>query len=152
MNGASHLIGGVTAGVLLGYQRPAELAVIAVASLLSDIDRPNSLLGRFIPVLPALLERSPGKRTLTHSLFLGGLLGWAVCAAAGPPYASALAIGFLSHIVLDLLTGKVALFWPLPARFGLSLGVPPVFIEAGALAAWGVWLALGGYRYFFNLL
>ncbi|WP_051318264.1 metal-dependent hydrolase [Cohnella thermotolerans] len=152
MNGASHLIGGVTAGVLLGHHHPAELAIIAVASLLPDIDRPNSLLGRFIPVLPALLERSPGKRTLTHSLCLGGLLGWAVYASAGPPYAATFAVGFLSHIVLDLFTGRVALFWPLPARFGLSLGVPPVFIEAGALAAWGVWLALGGYRYFINLL
>ena len=149
MNGASHLIGGLTAGVLLGYQRPVELAIVAVASLLPDIDRPNSLLGRFIPVLPALLERL-GKRTLTHSLFLGGLLVWAVYAAAGPPCAAAFAIGFLSHIVLDLLTGNVALFWPFSIRVGISFGVPPVFVEAGALAAWGIWLALGGYRHFIH--
>jgi len=153
LNGASHLIGGLTAAVLAGIHRPAELAVVAVASLLPDVDRPNSLLGRFIPVLPALLERSPGKRTITHSLVLGALTGWAIYAAAGPPYAVAFAIGFLSHIVLDLITGRVALLWPLPVRFGVPLGgIPPVFVEAGALAAWGAWLALGGWRVFYHLL
>ena len=150
MNGASHLIGGVTAGVLLGYHRPVELAIIAVASLLPDIDRQNSLLGRFIPVLPGVLERVPGKRTLTHSFLFGGFLA-ALLYMWSESAMTAFLVGYLSHILLDIVTGQVALLWPLPARFGVSLGVPSVFIETASLVIWGVWLALGGYRIFLNL-
>lgn len=71
MNGASHLVGGVTAAMVIGIHSPAQLAVVAVSSLLPDIDRQNSLLGRFIPVLPSVLEATFGKRTLTHSIIFG---------------------------------------------------------------------------------
>lgn len=147
MNGASHLIGGVTAAVLLGVHRPSELAVVAVASLLPDIDRDNSLLGRFIPVLPSIIESIFGKRTITHSLLFCGILT-VIIHLMVPLFLIPFLIGFLSHLILDLPTGKVALLWPLPMQFTLNPGIPPVFIETASIALWGAWLTLGGYHSF----
>ncbi|GIP08247.1 hypothetical protein J1TS5_04170 [Paenibacillus macerans] len=148
MNGASHLVGGVTAAVILGIQSPAQLAVVAVSALLPDIDRSNSLLGRFIPILPSILEKVPGKRTVTHSLLFGVGI-WLLFQLIGPNWAMDFAIGYTSHLLLDLFTGLVALLWPLPWKFGVPLlGIPPVFVETIAVAVWGAWMVLGGYRYF----
>lgn len=148
MNGATHLIGGVTAAVALGCSSPSQLAVVAISSLISDIDRQNSLLGRFTPIVPSAIENIFGKRTLTHSLLFGGVIAYLLHLfkiAYFVPYL----IGYLSHIVLDLFTGKIALFWPLPIRFGIPLfGIPPIFIESIALAGWGAWMVLGGYKKF----
>lgn len=151
LNGATHLIGGLTTAVIMGMTKPSELVVAAVASLLPDVDRQNSLLGRFIPVLPSLIERVLGKRTLTHSFLFGGILAWVIW-LQGWGLFMAFAIGFASHLVLDVVTGKVALLWPLPATFGLPLfGIPPVFVETAAVALWGGWMVTGGYRYFTTL-
>lgn len=147
MNGASHLIGGMTAAALTGFHRPSELAVVAAASLLPDMDRHNSLLGRFIPFLPKLLETTVGKRTITHSAVFGSviaLLFW----IWWPQFLLPFVIGFGSHILLDIPTGRVFFLWPFSVNVGISFGIPPVFIETAAMILWGVWMALGGYTTF----
>lgn len=148
MNGASHLVGGVTAAMVLGIHSPAQLAVVAVSSLLADIDRQNSLLGRFIPVLPSMLEATLGKRTLTHSITFGFSI-WLLLSVHSS-WQWPFLIGYISHLILDVITGRVALLWPLPWKFGIPLfGIPPVFVETTAMAAWGAWMVLGGYCYFY---
>lgn len=152
MNGASHLVGGLTAGVLLGYTEPAELAAIAVAALLPDIDRKNSLMGRFIPVLPHVLEKVIGKRTVTHSLLFGAVIAGLLNMGL-PSLILPFLIGFVSHLALDVFTGRIALLWPLPWKMGVPLfGIPPVFIETATAVIYGVWLVSGGYKYFQNLI
>lgn len=147
MNGVTHMIGGVTTAVLLGHTTYTELAVVLVSSLLPDIDRPNSLLGRFIPVLSHVLEKM-GKRTLTHSLLFGAVIGISLYLIF-PSVLTAFIIGFLSHIILDLFTGRVALFWPLLMKFGIPLfGIPPIVVETFAIAGWGVWMAFQGFDIF----
>lgn len=150
MNGASHLVGGITSAVLLGYHRPSELVVVAVASLLPDIDRQNSLIGRFIPILPRVLESTVGKRTITHSMFTCGMVTLLMKLLL-PHFTALFLIGFISHVLLDLPTGRVALLWPFPKTFGISFGIPPVFVETAAMAFWGVWMALGGYKQFVTI-
>lgn len=151
MNGAAHLIGGVTTGVVLGYTHPAQLAVIAAASLLPDIDRKNSLLGRCIPVLPHALEEVIGKRTITHSILFGSALAGLLHLIA-PSLVLPLLIGYGSHLILDMFTGKISLLWPIPWKFGMPLfGIPPVFVETGACVLYGLWLVLGGYKHFQNM-
>jgi inner membrane protein len=150
MNGATHLIGGVTAGVVLGYTAPLELAVISVSSLVPDIDRKNSLLGRFIPILPHVLE-GIGKRTITHSIVFGAVIAGLLHMAA-PGMVLPFLVGYGSHLLFDVFTGRIALFWPLPWKIGVPLfGIPPVFVEAGASVLFGVWLVLGGYQHFLKL-
>ncbi|ALP37958.1 hypothetical protein ASL14_18980 [Paenibacillus sp. IHB B 3084] len=147
MNGASHLIGGITAAVVLGIHSPAQLAVVAAASLLPDIDRSNSLLGRWIPFVPSMLERTLGKRTLTHSLLFG--FGIWLLLGVHSSWQWPFLIGYISHLLLDVVTGRIALLWPIPFKFGVPLfGIPPVFVESLTLAAWGGWMVLGGYDYF----
>lgn len=149
MNGASHLVGGVTAAMVLGIHSPAQLAIVAVSSLLSDIDRQNSLLGRFIPVLPSILERTLGKRTLTHSITFGFCLWWLLLSVHSS-WQWPFLIGYASHLLLDVITGRITLLWPIPWKFGIPLfGIPPVFVETAAMAAWGAWMVLGGYNYFY---
>ncbi|MGG1878820.1 metal-dependent hydrolase [Paenibacillus cisolokensis] len=149
MNGASHLVGGMTAAMVLGIHSPAPIVVVAVSALLPDIDRPNSLLGRFIPVLPSILEKVPGKRTITHSFLFGAGI-WMLINLVDPAMAFAFLIGYVSHLILDIFTGRIAFLFPLPQKFGIPLfGIPPVFIETAAMAAWGTWVVLGGYNYFY---
>lgn len=148
MNGASHLVGGITAAMVFGIHSPAQLAVVAVSSLLPDIDRSNSLLGRWIPFLPFMLEQALGKRTLTHSLLFG--LGIWLLLGFHSSWQWPFLIGYVSHLLLDVITGRVALLWPIPWKFGIPLfGIPPVFVETAAMAAWGAWMVLGGYSYFY---
>lgn len=148
MNGASHLVGGVTAAVVLGIHSPAQLVVVAISSILPDIDRQKSLLGRFIPVLPSAIEKVLGKRTLTHSILFGFSL-WLLLSIHSS-WQWPFLIGYVSHLLLDVITGRIALLWPIPLKFGIPLfGIPPVFIETAAMAAWGAWLVLGGYSYFY---
>lgn len=152
MNGASHVIGGLTAAAVIGIDSPVSLAVVIAASLLPDIDRPNSLIGRCIPVLPGVLEKVPGKRTMTHSILLGAGI-WLFLQGILPSLSIAFAIGYASHILLDLFTGYVALLWPLPYRFGIPLfGIPPIAIEFAAIAGWGIWMATGGYKVFLHMI
>lgn len=148
MNGASHLVGGITAAMLLGIHSPVQLIVVAVASLLPDIDRSNSLLGRWIPVVPTLLEQGIGKRTITHSLIFG--LGiWLLLGLLPASWQWSFLIGYVSHLLLDVFTGRIAFFWPIPFKFGVPLfGIPPIVIESLSLAGWGAWMVLGGYQYF----
>lgn len=56
-------------------------------------------------------------RTLTHSFF------WAVLLAVllPFPFGVALAAAFLTHPVLDALSGRVQFFWPLPWWVGVGL-------------------------------
>lgn len=140
MTGPSHLVVGIVSSVYLGYSAPAQLVVVGVSSLLPDIDRKQGLFGRMIPILPSLLENTFGKRTITHSLlFMGAmsLLAMMIYPSGLIPFL----IGFLSHIVLDLFTGKVMFLFPYPKYFNLVFGIPPVFIETFSMIGLGVFMA-----------
>lgn len=141
MTGPTHLIVGLTVAVATGYNSPAQLAVTSVSSILPDIDRQNSLLGRFIPILPTLIEKTAGKRTITHSLLFGVIMGLLIYLLHSDLLMPFL-IGFGTHILLDIPTGNVHLLYPLPINFGLYIGVPPVFWETGTLISLGVLYAL----------
>lgn len=151
MNGAVHLIGGVTAAVVLGTTSPLELTTVAVASLVPDIDRSNSLMGRFIPILPGMLERLLGKRTLTHSFLFASSLALLIH-FINPSLIWAFNLGIMSHLLLDLLSGYVRLLWPLPKMFTLTFGVPPIWMETVFIVLWTVWLFSGGYQYFVSVI
>jgi inner membrane protein len=63
-----HLLGGAPL-------HPAPIGMAAFCSLLPDIDKPQSHMGRLCPSLSRFLYRRVGHRTLTHSIF-----GWAIAA------------------------------------------------------------------------
>lgn len=141
MNGATHLIAGLAISVYSGYTSPANLVVVGISSLLPDIDVKSSLLGRFIPFLPSVLERTVGHRTITHSLITTiGLSG--VLYMFSPNLLIPFLIGFLSHLILDIFTGGVPLLYPFNKRFAISFGLPSAFTESITLIGFGIYLGL----------
>lgn len=82
---------------------------------------PQQIVGTVLFLLLSVLGALTPHRTFTHSLLglvlFGGAL-WFVCA----PVVPAFAVGFLSHVVLDMLNKtRVRLFYP--ARMGFCLGL-----------------------------
>lgn len=124
MKGKNHLTCGIIAGVgcaFLGLSikdinilNAASLAACAsVASLVPDIDMPNSKLGRKLGFISKIINKLFGHRTITHSilwaiplviLFINNNYSFLILGAL---------IGFLSHIFSDTFTrGGVPWLWP----------------------------------------
>jgi inner membrane protein len=101
-----------TTGVALNV---LNAVVIAIASILPDVDTAASFVGRAFPFLSKRIERKFGHRTLTHStVFVAGL-----AILISPLYLFApdiyvcLLIGYASHPFLDTMTVHgVKLFYP----------------------------------------
>jgi inner membrane protein len=124
-----------TTGVALNA---ANGVVVALSSLLADIDTESSILGRLVPFVALPIERRFGHRTLTHSAIF--VLGLAL--AALPLWATSrdvylcLVIGYATHPFLDTMNiSGVQLFYPFarvrcvfpfdvnaPARFRTATG------------------------------
>ncbi len=139
MKGASHLILGVGAALLVHRTLPlggdavtvgAALGAAAIGSLLPDIDHDESKLrhmtgtargslgGCLASPLVALLG---GHRALTHTLVAWLIVSLPVLAAlavgAGQGIALAFSVGYLSHVMADALTvSGVPLWWPVSER------------------------------------
>ena len=123
MTSTTHLIisaiSVTTIDVLRGEPfQPLQLAVAGIASLLPDIDLPQSRIGRLWPKASEFIFRKVGHRTLTHSIF-----GWLIAAVVflpfkwvdvGAPLYRAAMIGYISHACIDLSNiGGVALTYPI---------------------------------------
>ncbi len=101
----------------------------AIGGLLPDLDHPESVLGRRLPLLSVPLANTFGHRGMTHSLgavlvMLAVLIGittayhWNTVAWLVPP----LIVGYLSHILGDAMTPSgVPLFWPRKRTYSFNL-------------------------------
>ena len=134
MNGIAHLMVGAAVGVAitplpewhaLTIQRPeAALAPAAivlasiVGALLPDIDHRNSTISRkpIMGAVGAILRLGVSHRGITHSLLALALVG-IVGTLAHEQVGVALALGYASHLALDMLTPSgVPLYAPLSWR------------------------------------
>jgi inner membrane protein len=134
----NHIAGGVAlTSVVMStqnvniYANPYYLGLTIFASLLPDIDHPQSILGKLFFFLSKRISISYGHRTITHSIiFLGGisaLLWW-----ASPTIAPIFATAYSSHILFDLLTKQgVKLFYPLSNVVAVLPANPKFRLSAG---------------------
>lgn len=100
MTGKTHLAAGVATSLALCDSYEQGLLVV-LGSILSDIDHPNSTIGKYVPFVPKMLPH----RGVTHCLLFAVL-----CYVISP----FLAYGVLTHIVLDMMTRQgIKLLWPL---------------------------------------
>ena len=107
MTKTTHLAAGLTFAALCSCNAPATI-LVCVGSLLPDIDKANSTLGRKFKFVSLLFKH----RTFTHSLL------FALITALINPY---LCIGVLSHIFMDMFNPMgVQLLFP----FGRNLKFP----------------------------
>lgn len=136
MNSGTHSIAGLLAGVILsagGHMEPTQTLVLAAAgafgALLPDIDLPVSTIGRRLRLVSIPFGLIFRHRGFTHSLAALALVTL-VAMHYGGLYGVALALGYATHLLADMLTRSgVQLFWPLarpvhalPRRFRLTTG------------------------------
>lgn len=100
MLGKTHLLYGSIAGLAVGSGDLKILGLTMLGSVISDIDHPNSMIGKNIPLIPNLLpHRGP-----THSLI------FLVVSALINLY---FGIGVAVHLVLDMMTKSgIQILWP----------------------------------------
>ena len=121
----THVVGSQAVWLLAAAVRGSapdlrSLGWAALGSVLPEIDKPDSLIGRAVPFSKFLEERF-GHRGPIHSLlatFTLGLVSLPLWLVLGRfDWWLALQIGYLSHLLLDMATLEgVALFWPHPGR------------------------------------
>jgi len=116
LRGSTHLIAGAALGVMAGslVGGPAELVaggvVGGLGGIISDVDHPGSMAGRWLrPVAVWLEERSHHRDSLTHTFWFcaaaGFFLGYIAWILTGEPVLIAAGVlACLSHLVLDGMT------------------------------------------------
>lgn len=114
MMGSTHVTIGALVGAAIGSacKNPVVgAAVSGLASLLPDIDNPDSKVGRRAPLLSRAVNALCGHRNITHTVFFVALCAGALVLmdreflGLSPGYmALCAAAGILSHIALDSLT------------------------------------------------
>jgi len=127
---------------------PEALGAAAIGSLLPDIDHPKSYFGQRFRIVSVPLAGLVGHRGVTHSalavlvcaLFAAGVVG------GTPVVVTALALGYLSHLVGDWMTTTgIPLLWPRRTRYKA-----PVTFRTGSAAETLLFVALTatlGYVY-----
>ncbi len=150
----THLLGGQCAYLLLCVIN-GEVATVpgataaSAASLIPDLDSRQSYVGRLLPFISRPLQYHFGHRTLTHSLLLWSLACALLSLLPDTGYRLAIASGWASHILLDMLTPSgVCLLWPsrlrcvLPGnvRYRISSMSPAELVVLTSLALASVWL------------
>jgi len=129
MIGRSHLVLGVACGLTAasaGWVPLSWPVVIAagLGALAPDLDTERSMLGCRMVWLSRPLSRMMGHRTVTHSLAVPIAAGWAswhyLGQAALDSALGAFLIGYVSHILADMMTGGCWALYPL-SRNRLSL-------------------------------
>lgn len=112
MNYKSHLTGGITigiAGIFLSHNVNLNIDYLCliggsiIGCFIPDIDHPQSYLGRRVPLIPTLLYKTVGHRSLTHSLFFSFIMG-IIVAIFDIGLGIGIFLGILSHIFLDMFT------------------------------------------------
>lgn len=119
MNAKTHFLSGIVAGYLVEPTWKGAL-IGGLAALVPDIDEPRSFIGRLVPFLSIPLGSLVSHRTLTHSLLFVFASG-AMLMPVDRDITLAWVAGLIAHILGDMLTGRVQLFWPLHVWVGLSI-------------------------------
>ncbi|MDR0218236.1 MAG: metal-dependent hydrolase [Enterobacteriaceae bacterium] len=101
---------------------------VLLASLLPDIDHPQSTLGRLFRFISIPIARLCGHRGFTHSLLAltAGIFLFQTEMPADWPiptdFFHAMIIGYISHLIADMLTpAGIPLLWPLKMRFCIPI-------------------------------
>lgn len=164
MNFKAHTIGGMLSGIVaigaLGHSiaSPEGLVLIAgatVGGLLPDIDHRGSYLGSKAKVASFVVNKTLGHRGATHSpIIMGVLLGLLYVQTSTKSFILApliigLALGVLSHILLDCLTiAGVPLLYPFSKKkfslLPLKSGGKPESVITVMMASSALYLLIQG--------
>ena len=110
-------------GVAVGYVATGDwkyALVSGVVALLPDLDEPKSKFGKTFFFISLPVNKMFGHRTFTHSLLFVAIAGTSGLIFS-PLVGYAAALGLLTHIVGDMLTGKVQLLYPINKSYGIKV-------------------------------
>ena len=136
MMGKTHLITGILLASHIGAGNPTDLYMsfmlgTAIGSLLPDVDHPQAMISRFVPVVGQVIRAVTTHRGFFHSAM--GVVSIATFLILIQPFVSVredqyyiistgLIIGMILHIAMDAMTNRgVQLLWPFEWRFSLGL-------------------------------
>lgn len=105
------------------YSLPLLTGAI-VGSLLPDIDHPKSYIGRRVPLIPDIVYKFWGHRTVTHSMLaiiLIALISLPLISFGLYKFWYGLIVGYISHLLIDMLNPQgISLFFPILSRFSVG--------------------------------
>lgn len=135
MMGSTHAVAGLALGAAYANHLGAPPVAIAAGALvaaffalLPDIDHPNATISRIKPL--RLLFFWSSHRGFTHTLLCAALVA-ALAHILAPEWAGYVLIGYLSHLMLDVVTHTgIPLLWPI-YRANIRT---PVHVSAGGIA------------------
>lgn len=137
----THIAFGLLTGlILLPYIHPSNsyifIALIAIASILPDIDCPRSKISNKIPIIPRIISIFFKHRGMFHSIFFAFLIPYAVY-YFNPGYGIATFIGYTSHLLIDALTEEGINFLNPITNFRIS-----GFIQTGTISELVIFLLI----------
>jgi|TARA_Y100000310_G_C20679445_1_gene815038 inner membrane protein len=107
------------------------ISVCVVSSILPDIDTPFSKIGRKFPPISWLFNILFGHRGLMHTIYFPLLIYFIFRAFGQHLFAGAFFLGYMSHLIIDMLNIKgIYFFFPLN-RTRLN-----GFIKSGGVLEW----------------
>lgn len=120
MEWTTHALSGIALGFVVTNDWKGA-AIAGIASVIPDLDEPRSKFGKvffFISIPVSMIFKH---RTFTHSILftllsvslLSMFLTFSQALAAG--------IGIASHIIGDMMTGRVHLLYPFNGSFGMDV-------------------------------
>jgi inner membrane protein len=113
------------------------VSICVLASLLPDIDLPMSKVGSKVRPLSWLLNLFFGHRGLIHTIFIPFIIWWILSHYGWNLIAAAFFLGYMSHLIIDMLNTKgICFFYP------LSKVRVNGFVKAGGLLEWVLFLAI----------
>lgn len=126
MNLPNHIVGGtVITGIFSAisgvniFTYTSYIIITIIASIIPDIDHPNSPVGKAVLPLSRYINKNHGHRTITHSLLFLGTMTLIVyiieqyIIGSGAAYSIITFWGIFSHIILDMITKSgVYIFYP----------------------------------------
>lgn len=154
MIGRTHFVGGLIAGAASSFVFPANPIatgiVGGISALIPDIDHPRATASQYAPIVSSLMSRLR-HRGPTHSFlavvifsFLIAMIFYGVSIS----YFYAAIFGYLSHIILDMMTVEGAMIlWPFSYRF---FALPVFLIKTGSAVE--SWYRYGGILLFLILV
>ena len=101
MVGSTHFAAGMVLATFIPEPSLQATAAVVIGALLPDVDSKSSFVGRYVPMIPALLKH----RGVTHYPVLAFIVSF---------FNFPLALGMASHIALDMLNPDgIPIFGPL---------------------------------------
>lgn len=128
-NGLTHLFVGIGIGVLCKFGL-VDISMVALGSLIPDIDHAKSVVGKVIPVAGIFNMQHRG---WTHSL-LGLIIFIAIIAIINTSLIMGFALGYVLHLLVDTLTPMgIAWFYPLSKNKRHIIGIKTGGAEEGII-------------------